>query len=629
MFSQPRVFVVVGVMVVGLVCAADMGHVADYDPKSAGEESAQERRAYKDDLFSWNYEKVEVASKGWKAHDVRSKVMPVLLKIGGTVYTTVSTALKVKSFVKAANKFVERINRENEYFRSLCTSEPVNVAGTTLCTASTLTLETLSLSNSVTGAITEAYVRTRLNTSNDAFKTATDGMFMLITEAVSTELVMLENFFRMAQKFGYVVVARYFTEPLLVKGTEKDFVKACDNLYAAVSDVLLMSRMVIEHTVSGISSEIKSTTASLAPQFLKYFEKILERGIPREYANSPFPPLSYYWDMSALEQAVSILTDLNVIANQTLNEMVEETASDVIKNSISNVAYVASGSLQDIFIHLKNDKLKATLKSATNGLRMALYAYREAGLLIPTEHGSEALVDKLKSFLMVFKPSSELHPLAHVYKLGSVSGVASLFGVSNKGMELSYKELHDFFLPTDYDHLMTMVTETSKAVTESRIKSYGVGILAAVTGFIINPSKVKEFRLVKRKNNSNANFSGESNLENAKPDSADSKPDTADSKPDTTEHSDIPQPHSLGSMIPSELLLNPNGAKFKKLMNIVLKYGSAEFLVKAQNPVACEADPKCKETFSKIAFEMATELGIDIGPGSLTPLSRPITGMIL
>ncbi|KAK8402654.1 hypothetical protein O3P69_000777 [Scylla paramamosain] len=591
MLIERCAFVVVAVVVVSLVCAAEQGRDEDSGSGNKTEGSTRKRRSYGDDLFSWNYEKVEVASRGWKAHDLREKLMPVVLKIGGTVYTSLSATLNVKSYVNAATKVATRTMNENEHFKPLCASG--NLTGITPCTVGHVVLKALSLSTGVTGAITEAYVRTRLNSSIETFRIITDGVFMLITEAVSTELVMLGHFIKMAQNFGSTLAARYFKGPLTVKGTEKAFVKACDNLYAAGSDFFLMSRMVIEHTLGRVSKEINSTTADLAPQFLKYFKNITKRGITEEYTASPFPPLSYFWDMAALEYAVSVLTDMSVIANQTLNEAADESGEDtfVKKAYISNVAYAASAGLNDTAAHLKNDELKAALDSATNGLRMAVYAYHEAGHDIPNEQGPEALLDNLESFMESLRPSSEVGALVDVDKLRSASGVASAFGVADT-MELSYRELFSFFVPTDLGHLVTMVTELSKVIPKAYNKYFVFRVMGAP-------------RIVKRQ--------------------AYSSDPSYDSKSNSAPGGAFAWAKLMSSLAPS----GPpglQGRKFKEMIKIVLKHGNVQFLYKMQEPAACEADPECRETFGRIATEIGKVMGVDIRPGSVMPLSAPIKG---
>ncbi|XP_045134069.1 uncharacterized protein LOC123517727 [Portunus trituberculatus] len=589
MLIQRCALAMVCVAAISLVCVADQARGKDRVSRNTTEGSTRARRSYRDNVFSWNYEKVEVAARGWKAHDLRGKLMPVLLKIGGTVYTSASAALNVKSYVNAASKFATHTMNENKHFKPLCAFG--NLTGITPCTVGHVVLNAFTLYTGVTGAITEAYVRTRLNSSIETFRIITDGVFMLITEAVSTELVMLGHFIKMAQNFGSALAARYFRGPLPVKGTEKAFVKACDSLYAAGSDFFLMSRMVIEHTLSRVNKEINSTIADLAPQFLKFFKNITKRGITEEYTTSPFPPLSYFWDMAALEYAVSVLTDMRVIANQTLNEVADEGGEDAFKKAyISNVAYAASAGLNRTTAHLKNDELKAALVSATNGLRMAVYTYHEAGNDIPGEQGSEALIDNLESFVESLRLSSEEGALADLDKLRSVSGVASMFGVEDT-MQLSYRELFSFFVPTDLDHLVTMVTELSKAISKGYNKQLG---------FLVSG----EPRIVKRET-----YSSDS--------SYDYKPDTA--------------PGGAFAWAKLMSILAPSGPpglqgdKFKEVIKIILKHGNLQFLYKMQEPATCETDPECRETFIRIATEIGKVVGIDIRPGVM-PLSVHIKG---
>lgn len=619
MWSRAAVLAVMAAMVAALVCAADRQQVAEGEPEGAAvpnfmpEGSTRERRSYRAHVFSWNYEKVEVAAQGWKTRDFRLKMIPILVKLFGTVYnTTTSAPLKARPYLNMVNKYVKRATGENEVF-SQCDSEPVNTFGMSECNLNTAVLEIMSLSCSITGAITEAYVRTRLNSTTEKFKLITDGMFQLVTEAVSTELVMLGHFFRMAHQFGSVVVQRYFQSPLPVKGTEKDFVKACDNMYAALADFLLMSSMVSDHTRSGINSEMNST--GLAPEFLKYLEDMVGRGITPEYDNSPFPPLSYYWDMAALEYAVSILSDINVIANHTLSEAVEESGNDAFQDEafISNVAYAASAGLNDTSDHLKRDGLKAALKSATDGLRMTVYAYSEAGLDIPREAGSVALLDNLESFLKTLKQT-----FVDVEMVKSISGVASVFGLNNNSIEVSYRELIDFFVPTDYDHLMTMVTQISSTVSKIHKNGFTLNMFRTTKGEDVPDSDLSKLDLLKMAHIVKRNVP---NLE------------TSDSAPDISQQTQIKHLKNcyvVNSHLSSETtapgvsrpthstqIKRCSWSDVRPLMNLMLRPGNLEFLLKVADPVVCGSDPKCQESYNKIANEIRAGLGTD----AATPLT--------
>ena len=592
MSIQRCAFAVVSVMAVSLVCAAQQGRGEDSESRSTIEGLTRARRSYRDDVFSWNYEKVEVASRGWKANDFRRKLMPVLLKIGGIAHASAAAALNMRPYMNAGAKATARIMTKNKYFKSLCASG--NLTGITPCTVTDGILKTLALSTTITGAITEAFVRTRLNSTIETFRIITDGVFMLITEAVSTELVMLGHFIKMVENFGSALAARYFKGPLPVQDTGKAFVKACDNLYASGSDFFLMSQLVIENTLRTVNKDIDSITADLAPQFLKYFKNITKRGITEEYTSSPFPPLRYFWDMAALEYAVSVLSDMRVLANQTLKEAADDNEEETFieRAYISNVNYAASAALNNTNAHLKNNELVAALASVTNGVRMAVYAYHEAGHDAPKEQGSEALIDHVESFVENLRLSSEVRAVIDINKL-RLPSEESTFGIADR-MELSYRELFSYFVPTDLDHLVKMVTDLSESILKSYNKHSRYRAPAGP-------------RIVKRETYSSGS-------------SYDYKPGSASGGPFAWA--------KLMSILEPSGPPGLQGRKFKEVIKIVLKRGNMEFLHKMQDPAACEADPECLETFSRIATEIGKVVGIDVG-SEVTPLSTPIKGTFI
>ncbi|XP_050738035.1 uncharacterized protein LOC127009222 isoform X1 [Eriocheir sinensis] len=359
--------------------------------------------------FSTNYMNLVVAAKGWKDHSLREVVVPLVYKASvlSCFLETKNRSVVLETILGTPIGSIE----DNKGFFDPCDKTNLKHAGLATCSVTKGLLHGVGVAAATAGHLSEAYVRTVLLADREVFKNFNNELFSVITESLSTNLVMLKHVFKMAVNFKDAVLARYFEGPFPVSGTETEFVKASDQLYAAIADMVLISKITAEHMKTALNIEKRTEFQKVAREFQDSYRYVVKRGIPEEYNNSPFPSLSYYWDMAALHYAVSLLSDIEGLAERTLQEHEDGTEGLIIDmKSLSKAVTLVHDILTITSNKVKHDELQVALGLATGRIRLVVSHLEEAGVELMKDEGSETLSELFESLLDSIIPTRSVLP---------------------------------------------------------------------------------------------------------------------------------------------------------------------------------------------------------------------------
>lgn len=401
--------------------------------------------SHQDYIFNSLYSKVVKVTRGWMDRSLEDTVLSLYYKskfmasVFGTVKSTVMKRMlgrplassKKSDFIdQCGKKFQKKTDLTCKLAKGL-----LHVAGVAATTA---------------GHLSEAYVRTVLFQDSVNLQLLNREIFRKLVKYLSLNLVMLKNVFKMAVNFKDAVSARYLKGNYPVPGTEQYFIQASDELYSAIAELDLISTTTGDSYMQ-FSALLAEPMTLVRREFSSNYKIVVMRGIPGEYKTSPFPPLSYYWDMATVQYVVSVLSEIESCAQLRLKKLKDGTESLLAdKRPLVKVVNEVHEALTLTGVAVKKNSLQTALKAAGAGLLSVMIIREESGIELWEEEETVTLSDLLRSSLRNVIPQN--------LRLG-------------KDEQFSMGELPDL-IPSSYNQLISIVNDSPTRIIKAATNFY-------------------------------------------------------------------------------------------------------------------------------------------------------------